>query len=418
MQEIWLLFGFITLVWAAVSAPYAVALCRVWREPMLRQPVLVIESDDWGAGPLEQAVSLLRLREILGAVRDERGHPAVMTLGLVLAIADAQAMRCGKDGSYRRRDLAAPEHATILTAIRGGIDMHVFAPQLHGLEHYWPAALMRAAQADRNVREWLVAAEQYTEALPDALQSRWVDAAELPSQSLNSAETTEAVREEAALFEGIFQASPRVAVPNTFVWTEDTERAWSAVGVLYVVTPGTRYHGRDAAGRLAGDGKILRNGQQSGDIAYLVRDVYFEPVRGHAPESALAQIQARAALGRPALVESHRYNYLGAAAPASFAALSSLLRLVRERVPGVRFLTTESLGMAMSSNDPELIERRIAVRLEVWVRRALALPRFGKLARLTGLAALLHGARMLAFAVSGQRTPHPLTADRKARHRD
>ena len=30
-------------------------MIATWREPVLRRPVLIIESDDWGAGPAEQA---------------------------------------------------------------------------------------------------------------------------------------------------------------------------------------------------------------------------------------------------------------------------------------------------------------------------------------------------------------------------
>lgn len=76
-----LIFAMLLLVWAGVLLAFAVPLAARWREPVLRQPVLIVESDDWGAGPLAQADALRRLAASLQRVRDRSGRPAVMTLG-------------------------------------------------------------------------------------------------------------------------------------------------------------------------------------------------------------------------------------------------------------------------------------------------------------------------------------------------
>lgn len=393
-----LFIGVIAAVWTGVLAAYAATLIQIWREPVLCYPVAIIESDDWGAGSLDQVAALQRLHKILSAVHDQTHHAPVMTLGVVLGVADTEAIRQAGGDSYHRLTLRAPGQAAILDELRVGIDAGVFAPQLHGLEHYWPAALMRAARHDARIQAWLGEKTPHTEALPDALQSRWIDAAELPSRALTADAVATAVNEESSLFQTLFHQPPRVAVPNTFVWTADVERAWAASGVRFVVTPGTRYTARDAQGRLLGDKRTLRNAQQgAAGITYLVRDVYFEPARGHVPHKVVADIRVRAALGRPALIESHRANYLGSQAAASFSALHELLRLMVEHLPRVRFISTQALGEAMLAADPELVEQRFAARWMVWVRRALVLPRFGRLARLTGLAALM---QLSARAVS------------------
>lgn len=375
---------------ALLLATYRRPLLAYWREPVLRCPVVILESDDWGAGPTEQAAALRHLREILSAIKDEAEHPAVMTLGVVLGVVDTVLMKADQNAGYHRRDLTCSDYAEILAELRAGFDSDVFAPQLHGLEHYWPAALLRVARNDSRVRDWLSADEQRTEALPDALQSRWIDGAQLPSRALVAEEVEVAVSEEAVLFEKLFCQLPRVAVPNTFVWTADVEQAWAAVGVRFVVTPGVRYGSRDQEGRLVGDHTGLLNGQQSAEgITYVVRDVYFEPTRGHTPQQAVAEICARTAMGRPALVETHRFNYLGAQAEANFAALQALLDLVLLQLPHLRFMSTQTLGEALLAPDTDMVERQFAERWVVWVRRAQSLPRFGKLARWTGLALLL-----------------------------
>jgi hypothetical protein len=159
-----------------------------------------------------------------------------------------------------------------------------------------------------------------------------------------------------------------------------------------VVTPGTRYEARLANGTPASGGQLIVNGDagQSG-LGYLVRDVYFEPARGHSTQTVLAEAAKRAAFGRPALIESHRFNYLGDVAADSLAALDELLRMALACLPSLRFMSTESLGDALARQDAHLMEQRAGVRFMVWVRRALVLPRFSKLARLTGLALILRG---------------------------
>ena len=88
MTVLALVFALVLLLWAAVLLAFAGPLVARWREPVLRQPVLIIESDDWGAGPLAQADALNRLSALLQRVRDGSGRPAVMTLGVVLEVPD------------------------------------------------------------------------------------------------------------------------------------------------------------------------------------------------------------------------------------------------------------------------------------------------------------------------------------------
>jgi len=64
---------FIIVIWCGLLGFYASDLHRRWREPVLRYPVLVIESDDWGAGPLEQAQALDALHQVLQGHRDQTG---------------------------------------------------------------------------------------------------------------------------------------------------------------------------------------------------------------------------------------------------------------------------------------------------------------------------------------------------------
>ena len=57
---------------------------------------------------------------------------------------------------------------------------------------------------------------------------------------LDAAEIAAAAEEEAASYRRLFGASPEVAVPTTFVWNGDVERAWKKR------RRGGRHHARPA----------------------------------------------------------------------------------------------------------------------------------------------------------------------------
>ncbi|KXX63323.1 hypothetical protein [Marichromatium gracile] len=373
--------------WCAILLVYRRRLLRLWREPMLAAPVLIIESDDWGPGPASHVAALERLVELLARHRDAWGRAAVMTIGAVLAIADTAAIRAGEISCYRRRRLCDSDGVAMREVLLAGRARGVLALQLHGMEHYWPQSLLTAARRDAEVRDWLeTAAGSDTERLPSALQSRWTDVTTLPSRPLPEAEIRAAVAEEVACFETSFGTRPLVAVPPTFVWTEQVERAWAEAGVRVIITPGRRLTGRDRAGQPGGCDRDILNGERgAGGVRYLVRDLYFEPALGHRPERLCDELARHFALGRPALIETHRFNFTGEQAETAYAALETLLEQARARWPGLRFMSAEALAAGQATGAEWLVGDR-ARRLEVWLRRAARIDRLRKLAWSSGLA--------------------------------
>jgi len=379
----WLLLGN-----GLLYARFHRALRALWREPVLRVPVVIVESDDWGAGPAEQAVLLRRLRQLLLRHADAQGHHPVMTLGLTLAAPEPGAAGAT---AYARRMLDHPDHAAILAEIRGGIADGVFAAQLHGTEHFMPEVLRYVAARDPVVGDWLNSANRYSELLPDHLQSRWIDARRLPSVEHPRALVDAEVRTEVEAFRRILGEQPCVVVPNTFAWTEAVEQAWAGNGLRYLVTCGRRFVARDAAGKLRDDGASLRNGDRSNGLVCLVRDAYFEPARGHRAADAAAALGRYADCGRPLLFETHRANFtaLNPAAGQAFGELDELLATLARQNPRLRFVSTRELGDAIASGDGEWVTRRWSARMRASLHRLRELPGFGRHARLSGAALLM-----------------------------
>lgn len=399
------------LTWLILGWHYRDVLRRLWCEPVLRRPVLILESDDWGPGPESHARALSSLVDVLLRHRDVTGRPALATIGVILGVPDAPAMRHDSALGYRRRTLAEPEQQPMREALQHGARSKALALQLHGLEHLWPDAFAKALCAPGSAaRAWLAQGDGTdTEDLPSPLQSRWTDAATLPSQAIPEADIRRAVQEEVALFEAVFGVLPEVAVPPTFVWRAEVECAWADAGVRCVVTPGRRFTCRDAVGRPAGEDRTMLNGERGdGDLAYAVRDLYFEPIRGHRCADVLPHIREYFRLGRPALLETHRSNFIGSVEQLSSALeeVDTLYRALLREFPDLRFMSTAELARVFAQRDARMLATSLGQRLHCWLLRLSRRSRLRKLGWLTGIGLPLLLCYLLtrpAVAVEGGR---------------
>ena len=383
----------LVFVWLAGSCAllvlvYRHAMAARWREPVLGAPVLILESDDWGYGPDDQPRALDRIADVLATLRDRRGRHPVMTLGVVLAGPDTARIRAEGCRAYHRVTLADPRLAPVRDALSRGTERGVFSLQLHGMEHFWPDCLMRGAAASNRIRDWLTGAGfPATEALPAPLQSRWIDAASLPSKPLPVAQVVAAAREEIRIFAATFGAPPEVAVPPTFIWTQDVEAAWAGAGIRVVVTPGNRCEGRDQEGRpVAAEAEHCNGAAGPHGVIYVVRDSYFEPSLGHTHHRALQALARNTRLGRPTLLEIHRMNFIGdePSTQRALGEVTGLLQAACAQYPDIRFMSTADLARHYRDRS-DLITSRVGARVHFLLLRLTEIPRLRKLAWATGV---------------------------------
>lgn len=343
----------IVLVWGVawlvvLFFRYRATVIGCWKEPVLRRPVVIFESDDWGPGADNDASQLAAIAGILGKYNDSAGRHPVMTLGVVLAVPDGEKMTLANCEEYARITLGKRQFSNIVECIRNGVRAGVFDVQLHGMEHYWPDNLLDAMGVDDDVRALVLRPDVLrTEQLPSALQCRWTRLTDVGVRALSDDDIQNAVRTETAYFEEVFQRSASVVVPPRFLWNPTVEAQWAGSGVNYLVTPGVMYTGINDHGKLVIGRTGIFNGQVSdAGLVYLVRNDYFEPSLGHTADNVLAAVAEKTRLGRPTLLEIHRFNFCDSASDSktAFNALEHAIQSVLKNFPDVVFLSTQELG--------------------------------------------------------------------------
>jgi hypothetical protein len=387
LEQVWIGVAImLPVIWGAIFVVYRKPLGACWREPVLNRPVLSLQSDLWGAGPLTQVAALQALASTLNGVRDQAGRPAVISLGLLLEIPETPFLA----PAWRMVSLADPRFAALRETLASGVGQRVFSMQLNGGAPGWPESLRAAADRDERVAAWLSTPDfPAIEALPLAMRSRWLDASQLPSRAHDAERTYTAAQAEVELYRQIFGHWPRVVAPDTGVWNEMVESGWATAGVEVIVTSGCRYAALNKNGQLEASLNCIFPGQlsEAGQI-YLVKEAWGQPVGADAPDRLVNAVLARYQQGRPCLMDVPREIFLapgGDPGPA-LETLTQALRLVRARCPELRFLASWEIANLYRNLPAEWMARRLGDRFAVWLRRIHSLRGFRLASRASGLA--------------------------------
>ncbi|RRJ84576.1 hypothetical protein D0544_05585 [Aestuariirhabdus litorea] len=383
--------------WVLLWVRFGPVLRAVFREPVLATPVFILECDDWGAGDHGQADSLRDIREILESCKLSGGGHPVMTLGVNLAA--PRVVDTEQGYGFDTVTLSAAESRETLLAMLEGHHCGLMPLQLHGFTHFSPSQFQSYLDTLKQGGEagpFALGAPLLTEQLPSSVQSRW-----LPAQTDSESQAQWEAQEHQRLL-GI---PPCVAVPPTFVWRADIESGWAAAGVKTVVTPGSRAVNRTSKGFEYDKTNIANGDLSESGLLCLVRSVYFEPCKGVGSAECRQGIERSVACGRPAIIETHRWNYIHpdpSTRAQSFAELRALIAWVNQQHPEWRSLSTAAIAQEYrrtasggESKSGVRFERDMGARALAWRRRLTCSPIPGVLCWASGLmAALWFGQRL------------------------
>lgn len=354
-----------------------------WRGFHTERHLVVIESDDWGsirmpsaevyrklqkAGDhpendaflrndcLENVADLTALFAVLTSVKDKNGSPAVMTANFAMANPDFDKIDPINDAyffepftdTYKRY---YPDQ-DVFSCVQDGIKSSCFVPQLHCREHM-------------NVNRWMNDLKQQKYDTVVAFQNHMIGTGTSFSQenpfgymdAFNSnftsdAELSNIVHEAMELFENTFGKKSETFVASCFVWNDALEKALCEVGVRGIQSgcwqnlPVCTEEGNALRRKLRFTGQKNRIGQ-----IYTVRNCTYEPAYQQTPmksaKECLDQIMRAFHNRKPAIVNSHRFNYIGSInrenARENLKGLSWLLQTIIENIPDAEFISTAEL---------------------------------------------------------------------------
>jgi hypothetical protein len=349
-----------------------------WRS---RRKFLIIESDDWGSirMPSIQAFERLKAKgvplktgnsegynrldtlagpddfsalfDLLSSVKDKNGRQAVFTAMSLSANPDFDKIRASGYEEYFYESfpntLGKYGISNSLSCWKDGITQGLFHPEFHGREHLNVASWMRALQ--RKDPFTLAAFDEgfWGFRNPDSSRINFQAAFDLEKfEDINYQK--EVIRTGLDLFESIHGYRATFFVPPNGPFNLELCKVSAEGGIKYIST--SKIHQEPM-----GDGKFkkgyfsLGKSIQEGQY-FLVRNCFFEPYQTQKDwvDSCLKDINIAFLWNKPAIISSHRVNYIGRHKEAnrteSLKELKRLLNTALKKWPDIEFFTSAELG--------------------------------------------------------------------------
>lgn len=348
----------------------------------IKDKVVVIESDDWGAIRTSSKDSLIKLAEkgvkvnnchytlydslasesdlttlfdFLTGFKDSVGNHPVITANALMANPDFKKIKESDFKEYHFEKITKTferyaSHAKSFDLWLKGEADRLFIPQLHGREHLNVRRWLESLQ--NKDTETLCAFEQEMYGLSSHIVShkRLSHLAAFDGENNTGENSRENIMLNAVdLFQTYFQASPVTFMAPNYTWDAEIEKTAHENGIKF-------FQGANVQRYPRGNGDELRikrhyRGQKSPNkIEYGIRNVLFEPSSNRNidwVDKALRDIHNAFIFKQPAVIETHRVNFVGNLEVSNrentLILLKRLLKEILKRWPEVKFMSTPDL---------------------------------------------------------------------------
>ena len=354
---------------------------RGWRTD---RKIIVIESDDWGSirmpskqvynellangypvdklsylkyDALESNSDLELLFEVLTSYKDSKWNHPVITANTIMTNPDFIKIRESGFRHYYYELFTEtlkryPEHDRVYKLYKRGIQQRIFYPQLHGLEHLNVNRWMRAIQNensnarvafengfyDMSVSHTVITKDSFIDALSPA------NAEELVDQG-------DRLRKASELFYKVFGYKSITFIAPCYIWRPELESTFQNIGIKDIQSG--PYQLIPDFGRLNNNRKKFHYTGELNKFSqtYTVRNCFFEPssnIKKDMINSCLKQIETAFKNQKPAIISSHRINFIGYLdvdnRDINLNLFGNLLSKILKKWPEVEFLTSEELA--------------------------------------------------------------------------
>lgn len=350
-----------------------------------KRHIVVIESDDWGSTRVrsnEDTLSLEKvgfdfsktsfyqydalesnndvsdLLEVLSKYKDYKGNYPVFTLACNVANPDYERIKANDYREYYWESFVKtldryPNHNQVYELEKEGIRLGMFRPVFHGREHLNVLQWMNYLQSGN--KSVLLAAEHGLFSVITDINGNKL--AELPAAfDINSLEDLgylrSTIEEGLAEFQRLWNMNARYFIIPNGPFNKSLEKDFMEHGVDIIVGPRKQKE-------VLGDGLTKTHYQTFGmknslGQIYLTRNASLEPgiIEGNLNvnclENALLSVERSFRWFKPAIISSHRINYLGYLNPKNkdlgLSVLDMFLKKILKRWPDVEFMSSVELG--------------------------------------------------------------------------
>jgi hypothetical protein len=358
-----------------------------WRT---NRKIIVFESDDWGSirmpdkrtynyllskgiqvdrcafnkyDSLESGEDLIAVFDVLGRFRDKNGSPPVITANCVSANPDFE--KINKDNfetyhyeafteTYRRY----PGREDSLRLWKEGINSGYLYPQFHGREHLNVTRWMAALRS--NMPETLMAFDNRMFGISKHISTEnresylaaFDNDGRIEDDGINNI-----LAEGISVFNHIFGFSSKSFIAPNYIWSSEIEKTLSKLGINHIqgkrlqFSPGNGLNNYNRISHFTGERNKVKQ-------IYTVRNCVFEPSLHPGKDevsSCLTEINNSFFFGKPAIIESHRLNFIGSLdlthRTENLKKFNELLAAITRRWPDAEFLTTEQLGTLIANRN-------------------------------------------------------------------
>lgn len=340
--------------WGAIRMPSRAAL-----DAMVRKGLPVDQSRFDGLDCLESGDDLETLLGLLAKHGDHQGNPTVMTFNTVMGNPDFDAIR--KDGFERFHhehffDSYQRYHGQDLSRIwQSGMEAGLIRPQFHAREHLNSDLWLRDLRAGRE--ETRIAFDlgffgtrsgTSSSLKKNYLAAYWAESAD------DLVRMAEILQEGMRLFQATFGFESRSIIPCNYIVAAELEATMADCGIMLMQgLRGQAIPIVEQGGRLRVKRRYTGQMNRFGQL-YSVRNVQFEPfedVRRDWVGTALRQVGQAFLFRRPAVVTTHRVNYVGGMdrdhRDQNLRLLDEFLTRIRKTWLDVQFISSDQLAMRM-----------------------------------------------------------------------
>lgn len=349
--------------------------------PVTNSKLIVFESDDWGSNRISsnealkalmkektlpaspshydkfdsiaRAKDLQLLFEVLSSVKDKHGRNAVFTPFVNPSNPDFQKIKEADFKTYYPEvftDTLAKsgEKEEVLKLWREGFNEELFIPAFHGREHLCVPLWMEQLQVNGSIVRKAFEHHFYSvplESLPDFASA--FRPALFFSNEAQIAQIKESVSEGINQMKNIFGVQPRVFCPPNGISHPIFDEVSAQAGIESIMTNRFRSEpdGKDGLkSKYYGYGSKNEWGQK-----YYYRNCCFEPTYSqNAVDFCMMQIEAAFRWGKPAIISSHRVNYMGSINPVNrdigLKQLKMLLKRIVNKWPNIEFISSNDFS--------------------------------------------------------------------------